>query len=288
MSNEHDDTREGAAEAESPPKFDARLAEGVAYFEQMLEIMPDDRTTLEFLVVAYDQLNEHEKGQKALVSLTRLLIRDGDTEALSGLLPRLEASDYPPAKALFLKVSAMTAPEPDLTPEKPRELSDEERTTAAMRDAVAAERALGDLLRDAGLLDDGTVEDLRAHLEASSYNGTLFLISALQFLEKENAKRCERCIEHLADRFNAPPVPLASFDVPPSVAAALPREIALLRGVVPFAKIGRLTLAATLNPADESLRATLAGLGEFRLFMAEPSAVEAAVEKLYTPAKEGG
>ena len=34
------------------PKFDARLKEGVAYFEQMLKVMPDDRTTLEFLAVA--------------------------------------------------------------------------------------------------------------------------------------------------------------------------------------------------------------------------------------------
>ena len=49
-----------APAAEATPKFDARLAEGVAYFEQMLEIMPEDRTTLEFLVVAYDQLDQHE------------------------------------------------------------------------------------------------------------------------------------------------------------------------------------------------------------------------------------
>ena len=74
---------------ESPVKFDARLAEGVAYFEQMLEIMPDDRTTLEFLVVAYDMLGQHEKGQKALVSLAELLVKEHDLEALKGLLPRL-------------------------------------------------------------------------------------------------------------------------------------------------------------------------------------------------------
>ena len=72
---------------ENPPaKFDARLAEGVAYFEQMLEIMPDDRTTLEFLVVAYDMLGQHEKGQKALVSLTELLIKEHDIDALKGLM----------------------------------------------------------------------------------------------------------------------------------------------------------------------------------------------------------
>ena len=77
--------------AEDEPKFDARLAEGVAYFEQMLQLMPEDRVTLEFLVVAYEQLDRHEDAQKALVSLTKILIKEHDTAALEGLLPRLEA-----------------------------------------------------------------------------------------------------------------------------------------------------------------------------------------------------
>ena len=53
-----------AVMAEQPPKFDARLEEGVKYLEEMLELMPDDRTTLEFLVVAYEQLKEPEKSRK--------------------------------------------------------------------------------------------------------------------------------------------------------------------------------------------------------------------------------
>jgi len=284
MADEGDKSDRGADDA---PKFDARLAEGVAYFEQMLEIMPDDRTTLEFLVVAYDQLNQHEKGQKALVSLTKLLIRDGDMNALAGLLPRLEASDYPPAKALFLKVSALTAPEPDLTPEKPRELSGPEKAAAAVKDAVAAELALVDVLREAGLLDDAMAETLRTNLDASVYNGAYFLVSALHILEKENMRLCERCIEFLADKYGAPPVPLASFDIQPAVVRSVPREIATLRGVVPFAKLGRLTFAAALNPADDGLRGTLSAFGEFRLFTAEPSAVEMALAKAY-PDQEGG
>ena len=52
--------------AETPPRFDARLKEGVAYFEEMLRVMPDDRTTLEFLSVAYPQLGETEKAVSKL------------------------------------------------------------------------------------------------------------------------------------------------------------------------------------------------------------------------------
>ena len=49
--------------SDETPKFDARLKDGVAYFEEMLKVMPDDRTTLEFLAVVYPQLGEAEKAK---------------------------------------------------------------------------------------------------------------------------------------------------------------------------------------------------------------------------------
>ena len=69
--------------AEPAPKFDARLEEGVRYFEQMLQLMPDDRTTLEFLVVAYDQLNEKEKGE-ALVFIVECIDKLGIQMTIGG------------------------------------------------------------------------------------------------------------------------------------------------------------------------------------------------------------
>jgi len=262
-------------------KFDARLAEGVAYFEQMLEIMPDDRTTLEFLVVAYDQLDQHEKGQKALVSLAKLLIKENDIAALTGLLPRLQESDYEPAKALALKVSTLTGPAPDLTPEKPKELSEDEKKALFVQSAIKAEKALGKMLKDAEVLDESGLDQLVEHLDATPLDGRMFLISALQILEKENQPLCERAMELLADKFGAPPIPLASFETIGPLVKSYPQDLVRQRGVVPFAKLGTLTLVATLNPADESLRAAVEALGPCRFFMAEPSAVEAVVDRTY-------
>ena len=71
------------------PKFDARLKEGVEYFEQMLKVMPDDRTTLEFLAVAYPQLGELDKAEATVAALARVLLKEGDIESASALLPRL-------------------------------------------------------------------------------------------------------------------------------------------------------------------------------------------------------
>ena len=276
-----DETENAYQESEPPAKFDARLAEGVAYFEQMLEIMPDDRTTLEFLVVAYDMLGQHEKGQKALVSLTELLVKEHDLEALKGLLPRLRDSDYAPAKALFLKVSILTAPEPDLTPEQPKELTDAEKIAIAAKDALAAERSLLKLLNDAGVIPNDDFDKISAHLVAPDVEGRIFLISALHILKNENSGLYEKSVEYLADHFNAPPVPLAAFEPPASFFAPYSEMVLRLRGAVPFAKLGNQTLVAVLNPADQELKAALSAAGPCRLFLAEPSAVEAALDKAF-------
>ena len=274
-----EETTDAPVEENAPVKFDARLAEGVAYFEQMLEIMPDDRTTLEFLVVAYDMLGQHEKGQKSLVNLTKLLVRDHDLEALKGLLPRLRDSDYAPAKALYLKVSTLTAPEPDLTPEQPKALTEEEKTTLAVQEAVTAERALFDLLKEAGILTQADVDLYASHLVAPSVEGRIFLISALQILKNENSALYEKSVEHLADRYSTPPVPLAAFEPPKSFFGPYSPVTLRLRGVGPFAKLGNIMLIALVNPADEALRSALEAAGPCRFYLADPAAVEAVLDK---------
>ena len=276
------------AAEEMPVKFDARLAEGVAYFEQMLEIMPDDRTTLEFLVVAYDMLGQHEKGQKSLVSLAELLVKEHDLEALRGLLPRLQASDYSPAKALYLKVSTLTAPAPDLTPERPKELTESEKNALAVQEAIAAEKALLNLLKEGGVLSESDGELFASHLVAPNVGGRIFLISALHILKNENASLYEKSVEYLADHFNAPPVPLAAFEPSPLYFKGYSETLLRLRGAVPFARLGNIALVAVLNPADASLRAALEAVGPCRLYLADPTAVETALNQAFGSSSGGG
>ena len=267
--------------AEEDPKFDARLAEGVAYFEQMLQLMPEDRVTLEFLVVAYEQLGRHEDGQKALVSLAKILIKEQDAAALEGLLPRLEESDYPEAKALALKVKTLTAPAPDLTPEVPKEMTESEIVELISETAVKSEFALVDELVGGGELSEDEAGHLKAQIEVTPTVGQVFLVSALQILEKENSSSLERCISYLSDRHGAPPVPLAAFDPPKNLVAPFNALSLRVRGVVPFASIGNDTLVAVLNPADEVLRSELTAVTSCRFYMALPSAVETSLGRLF-------
>ncbi len=272
--------------AEDEPKFDARLAEGVAYFEQMLQLMPEDRVTLEFLVVAYEQLDRHEDAQKALVSLTKILIKEHDTAALEGLLPRLEASDYAEAKALSLRVKTLIAPAPDLTPEVPKEMTEDEIVESVSSAAVKAEFALVDELVDGGVLSEEESKRLKAQIEVTPTAGQVFLVSALQILEKENSTALEKCIAYLADRHAAPPIPLAAFEPPKSLFSPFPALTLRVRGAVPFALIGKDALVAILNPADEGLRSELSAVMPCRFYLTMPSFVETALARMF-PVKEG-
>ena len=258
---------------EPAPKFDARLEEGVRYFEQMLELMPDDRITLEFLVVAYEQLNEHEKGERAVVMLANLLLKQGDFSAAEGLLPRLESINTDEAKVLALKIHRLSAPGPELIPEEPKNLTPAELAAEESRAAVEGEVALVELLRSNGVIADDEEAKRLCDQIAAAPSG--FLISALAILEKENLELCEKCIAFLADRFSAPPVPVAAFERRPDVVGRFPAELLRVRGAVPFAQIGDVALVAVLNPADEKLCARLSEFAKCRFYLALPSGVEA-------------
>ena len=252
-------------------KFDARLKEGVEYFEQMLKVMPDDRTTLEFLAVAYPQLGEIDKAEDAVASLARVLLKEGDVESASALLPRLEECASPAAKAMILKVRAAIAPRPELTPET--------APGGLVAEATESEAKLAEELGEASV-----AEQLRAQPD----NGRLFLVSALSVLEKENPSACEKALATLADKYGEPPVPLDAFEPERGLLQKLPDELVRIRGVVPFARLGDLALVATLSPHDAALKKDVAAaLGmKTNFFLAEPRLVEAALQKIHPETKE--
>lgn len=261
--------------------IDPRLANGVAYFEQMLQLMPEDRETLEFLTVAYEQLGRKEDSQRTLVGLAKVLMKEKDLAALEALLPRLEACGTPEARALLLRVNLLVAPAPDLTPEAPKAMTEAERSSSVSRKAIKSEVALVELLSREGVLSYDEERALRASVEASPTDGRIFLISALQILEKENLPLGERCEAFLADRFGTPPIPLGAFDPPRDLVSKFPPIAMRVRGIVPFAVICGTALVAILNPADEKLRADLNEIMPCRFYLADPSAVESVLEKLF-------
>ena len=252
--------------------FDAKLKEGVEYFEQMLKVMPDDRTTLEFLAVAYPQMGEPAKAEWALAELARVLLKEGDTEHAAALLPRLEACSDPKAKLMAIRIRATTEPRPELVPEsEPESPPPGEDLFSAARDSeVKLAEKLGE-------------KDVVSQLLALADNGRASLVSALYFLEREKSDAFEGTLAKLCDEYKEPPVPLEAFSPDRKLVMKLGEKLVKTRGVIPFATLGKLVLVAYLSPHDAELRKkveTLLG-AKARFYLATPEAVEKVAEAVW-------
>ena len=273
----------------SAQQIDEKLAEGIAYFEQMLQAMPEDRTTLEFLSVAYAQAGQQDKCRDALISLSKVLLKEGDYESATRIAERLETFDDDLAKITALKVRAAAAPAPTLEPEKPSEETiAADNTVLAIREGKAAEMELVTNLLARRSLDEKTADSIIRHLEELPESSIPFLVSALVLLEKENTALAEECSAHIADSSGCPPVPLSSFDISQKLRDMLPEALVKVRGAVPFGELGDVLLVALLNPSDEKLRQKVeeASGRHCRFFLCPPGMADPVIDKLFeTPEK---
>ena len=205
--------------AEETPKFDPKLEEGIAYFEKMLQVMPEDRTTLEFLCVAYGQIGEPVKQRKALISLAGVLLKEKDLESADSIAERLAQYREPDAQAAVLRIRAahgmglgpaIADPQPTAPGATDDQPSGGNPQTAALLIAIKAEKELIQTLALRKILDESTADEaLRRLAELSGMSGC-FLVSALSVLEKENAGFGEMAMAAVAGEAGAPPSPHSS------------------------------------------------------------------------------
>ncbi|MBQ6009055.1 MAG: hypothetical protein IJL17_10960, partial [Kiritimatiellae bacterium] len=88
----------------------SKLLEGIAYFEKMLKVMPGDRTTLEFLSVAYEQLGDLEKQRTALIQLAEALLREKDYDAAEAIGGRLGGFAETDAQDMVRRIKSVRTP----------------------------------------------------------------------------------------------------------------------------------------------------------------------------------
>ena len=266
--------------AEETPKFDPKLEEGIAYFEKMLQLTPDDRVTLQFLCVAYGQIGQPDKQRRALVSLAGVLLKEKDFEAAEKLVEKLENYSEPDARAAILRIRAVHRPQTEVVADAPTSGS---KTTAAVYIAIKSEKKLARHLAERKVIDEAAADAIQDQLTALADVQGCFLVSTLAVIDKDGTDT-EAVIAALADETGAPPIPLESFVVSDELAQTLPDSLVRVRGVLPFAKLGDTLLVATLNPFDEALRQQIesAAGSPCRFFTAHPRTLESLLDKLFS------
>ena len=273
----------------------ARLLEGIAYFEKMLKLMPGDRTTLEFLSVAYEQIGDAEKLRVALIQLAGALLQERDQAPAEAIGARLAAYPDAEAQAMAKRVrETFHGPEVEAPSDRPagadEPLGEDVPVARAILEAVKAEAALIRFLSNRNVVDPIAAEAVQKHLGGLPEATRPFLVSALSILYKESTAMGERAAAFVADSTGTPPVPLDAFTPSPELLKRLPENLIRVRGVVPFAKLGDVLLIAMLNPSDEAFRHEIerrAG-GRCQFFLAHPLMAEEFLEKLYAGQEKAG
>lgn len=264
----------------------SRLLEGIAYFEKMLKLMPGDRTTLEFLSVAYEQIGDAEKTRLSLIQLAETLLKEQDQEPAEAIGARLATYSDADAQAMAKKVrETFHGPDELAAPVEGDEpvLPDADLPVArAILEAVKAEATLIRVLQNRNVIEPTAAEAVQRHLGGLPEATRPFLVSALSILYKESTSAGEKAAAFVADATETPPIPLEAFTPSPELLKALPENLIRIRGAVPFAKLGDTLLVALLNPMDEALRKDIERrTGGCRFFLAHPAMAEEVLEKLY-------
>ena len=272
--------------AEETQKFDPKLEEGIAYFEKMLQVMPDDRVTLQFLCVAYGQIGQPDKQRRAIVSLASVLLKEKDFEEADKLVEQLENYSEPDARAAILRIRAAHRPQPvaaEPSKEAPAAPASGSKTTTVVYMAIKAEKKLARHLAERKAIDEAAADALQDRLTALADVPGCFLVSTLSEIEKENSATAEAVSALLADETGAPPIPLEAFPAAAELSQALPDSIVRVRGVLPFAQLGNTLLVATLNPFDDALKQQVesAAGSPCRFYLANPRTMETMLDRIF-------
>ena len=254
---------------------DPKVSEAIAFFEQMLQTMPGDRTSLEFLVVAYEQTGQQEKRRDCLIRLADALLHEKDYDNAQVIAGYLSAfTDYPPARAAVEHVAEVVQGQilktqyhrevqglggggPPLAGQPMSDTSTPEmglEIHAWSRSASTAEMDLVWVWKEREYLPKDICMDVLHVLTDRPVTDTPMLISALALLDEQHPELTEQVMEAMQRSCQIPPIPLELFDVPPTVAALLPAVFVHVKGVLPFAVLGNEVLIAVLNPFNSALQ----------------------------------
>ena len=281
---------------------DPKMIEAIDFFEKMLQTMPGDRTSLEFLSVAYEQTGQHEKRRDCLIRLADTLLSEKDYDNAQVIAGYLSAhSDYPPARAAVERVAEViqgqilqsqyhrevqglgagvpVAPGQTETP-MASDLGLE--VHALSRAASTAEMDLVWLWKEREFLPKELCMDVLHILTDRPVADTPMLISALALVDEQHPELTDKLMEAMQRASELPAIPLELFEVPPACVSLLASAFVHIRGVLPFAMLGNEVLVAVLNPLNPALQEeTAVRVGRpCHFFLVHPRAWLKAAEKI--------
>jgi hypothetical protein len=279
-------------------QVDSKMTEAIAFFEDMLQTMPKDRTALEFLAVAYEQTKQHDKRRDVLVRLVDVLLMEHDYKNAKAIAERLKKfADHMPAMLAVERVAAMTEVEDDtespsqagisssqgsaFKPKKPtKEWSTDVHSIS--HTTASAEMDLVWHWHDHAFLPKELCMNIMNALTERPITDTPLLLSALAILDEQYPEHTDPVMEKMQRASNMPAIPIEFFEPTPAARQTLPRVFCHIKGVFPFTLMGNELFVALLNPMNEELKLEIQDRSGrvCHFFLAHPKSWQLVFEKI--------
>jgi len=269
--------------------LESQVWSAIAAFEQIVEMIPNDRVSLEALSHAYEQVGDLTRAREYLTRLANVVIEENDRDAavmLKDRLGKFSASDSAARdteQRLDTFLGTGTPPkEFDLGPKTKRDEDAQKADDAEQRGAhVASELSFAWTLFQAGELSQEEYASVAQDLSTVSANPAEVTVSVLHTLHDRGSRSLERIAAFAARDSGIPVIPLSLFEVPETTVNLIPREFMIRYGVMAFEMMGNDVLVTLLNPFNKSLRDKVTSLIGRRchFYLTMPSEFDAMLER---------
>ena len=265
----------------------SELLDTIHELESILEVLPEDITTLNSLIFAYQQSGDSNKASAKAEIVGNVLSRGQKWDQLYDLAAQY--MDLDPENMTFLKLFNQAEEQRQFqTPSEAIDTGIDEFPGTSLSDIAFELNNELDLawnLLESKLVNEtqyetavGTLSENRAN---PNYNSALSFLAEVNNLDHVNMPRITA---HLSKESGTPYIDISRFSIQPEVQKLIPVQTAKQLGVVPFSKFGNDVLIALLNPMNQEIKQALtAFLGaNIHYYLSNPDDIQSYYDKLKT------
>jgi len=237
-------------------RTEADVWNAIGQFEKILEVMPNDRFSLETLADAYEKIGDHTRAKDYLLRLANVLADENDEDTAHDLLQKLKLLDQSDqnVKDTIARLEGLQSKKVMAV------IIDGEQTPASRQGHIAAEISMAWNLLQSKKLSQEEYSLIVHDLSENSGGAVDIPVSTLHALHDRNYSGMNEIMSFVATACNTPMICLANFELQKDVCALLTLEFMTNRGAIVFETIGHDALVAILNPYDDQLKMDVEGL----------------------------
>lgn len=262
----------------TPSEAETEIWNAIAYFEKILEVLPNDHLSLETLAGVYEKVGDHTRAKDYTLRLANVMIDESDEDGIDELLGKIRQFDQndPAVKNAVARLES-------LKPKKVMALVMDDTDRLSRRSVnIAGEISMAWNLLQANKLNQEDYSRVVQDLSENSTRAMEVPVSTLHVLSDRHHPGFNDILVFVASACNLPIIALASFDIQPATAALLPLEFCVKHGAIVFELMGNDALVAVLNPYDTQLSQDLEDLTgkTCHRYLTTPADFDAALGKL--------